>query len=75
MHRQDQRVEISNECFPNIGLRGRQRRLRMGAVAGVVTLAALAALLSQRAHPLVLAALALPAFYAAVLFFQAKEKT
>ena len=75
MHRQDQRVEISNECFPNIGLRGRRRRIRLGAVAAVVTLALLAALLSQRGHPLLSLALALPAFYAAVCFFQAKEKT
>ena len=75
MHRHDQAVEVTNACFPNIGRRGRVRRVFHGAIMTALTLAAFTVMFSRGADPLVFALLAPLAGIAAVLFFQAREKT
>ena len=75
MHRHDQAVEVTNACFPNIGRRGRVRRAVHGAIMSALLLAAFTVLLTRGVHPWVFATLAPLAALAAVLFFQAKEKT
>ena len=75
MHRHDQAVEVTNACFPNIGRRGRVRRAFHGSIMTVLLLAAFAVMFTRGAGPLVFALLAPLAGIAAVLFFQAREKT
>lgn len=75
MNRPDEQFSVSSECFPNIGARGRQRRLIKGAVATAAGLALFASLLSWRAGPPLFLLLIPFAAFAAVCFFQVKEQT
>ena len=75
MHRPDQQVVVTSECVPNIGARGRTRRL-VGGVGWSLITAAIFATFALRAAPTAMFLVVAPfAGIAAVNFFQVKEKT
>ena len=75
MRRPDQQVTISEECVPNIGARGRTRRLAGGVGWTVVTCVVFAVITSRQAPPLMFLVVAPFTAIAALNFFQVKEKT
>ena len=75
MKRPDEQFSVSSECFPNIGARGRRRRLLKGTVASLAGIALFALLIAQRSSPALLLLLIPFAAFAAVCFFQVKERT
>ena len=75
MVRPNTAIEIGEACVPNIGLRGRRRRLRDGIGWLSVTVALAAVLMSRDAGPW-WQLLLFPGWTLAALgWFQAKEKT
>lgn len=75
MARQNQAISVSEECVPNIGARGRTRRLVAGSVWTVAT-GALFAIFTSRHDPAAMYLVIAPfAAIAALNFFQVKEKT
>jgi hypothetical protein len=62
-------------CIPNIGPRGRQRRLIGGAAWLAVGAAAAIVLGSRGTSAAWLATLAIPFTIAALMYFQARERT
>ena len=75
MNRPDEQFSVSSECFPNIGARGRRRRLLKGFVASVLGIALFSGLIVRRVSPAWLLLLIPFAAFAAVCFFQVKEQT
>lgn len=63
------------ECVPNIGRRGRRRRLRWGIGVSVATILLVALLATSDATPLTYLAISPFTVLAAVYFLQVKEKT
>ena len=75
MNRPHTQVEIGESCVPNIGLKGRRRRIVMGlfwSAVGIAIFVLLAVRHSTTASFLLMAPVTA---YAAVHLFQAKEKT
>ena len=75
MNRHADAVEAAYECVPNIGPRGRRRRMAGAAVLLLVGIAATAAMAGSETGALTRLLLALPFFGAAFGWFQAREKT
>ena len=73
--RPDAEIEVTSDCFPNITQRGRSRRIRQGIFVTLATAALLAELARRDAGPMAFLLVAPVAGLAALLFFQAKEKT
>ena len=73
--RPQREMDVASECVPNIGLRGRRRRVLLGFVWVCITGAAFAALLARHASTPAFLAIAPLALLTAIYFFQAKEKT
>lgn len=68
-------VAVSEACVPNIGLRGRRRRIRNGILWLAVTGGLTALVLAGRLDRAFIAAVAVTALLAGLGFFQAREKT
>ena len=75
MNRPRVAAEISEECVPNIGLRGRRRRVTSGVFCLAITAAVFAGLAIRHAGVAAYFLLAPLTAYTALFFFQAKEKT
>jgi hypothetical protein len=63
------------ECVPNIGLRGRRRRMTLGIFWFSVTAAVFGSLAVSHARTLLFLLVAPLAALASIYFFQAREKT
>jgi hypothetical protein len=63
------------ECVPNIGLRGRRRRMSRGIFLYVVTAAVFGGLAMSQARTMTFLLIAPLAALASIFFFQAREKT
>ena len=70
-----QELSIASECVPNIGLRGRRRRIMKGLACLVLTAVVLIMLITRQAGTAAFLVLAPLTAVTAVYFFQAKEKT
>jgi hypothetical protein len=68
-------VRASEACFPNIGARGRERRLRGGLVWLVIGMAATVACIRWQPPAAAFVGLYAVFFLAALGYFQAREKT
>ena len=66
---------VSEECVPNIGLRGRRRRLALGIFGFAAAAAVFIALVARRAETWTFLLIAPLAGSASIFFFQAREKT
>ncbi len=66
---------MGEECVPNIGARGRRRRLGLGALWLVATALLIAELLRRNATTAAFLLVAPFAMVTAVYYFQVKEKT
>ena len=66
---------MSEECVPNIGVRGRRRRIRLGIVWIGITAALVAWLLARHAGMAWSLVTWPAAMMSALSFFQAREKT
>lgn len=75
MDRKDQQLSIGSACVPNIGRRGRTRRL-VGGVGWSLAAAAVWTVFTQRHAPTMMFLVVAPfVAIAALNFFQVKEKT
>ena len=68
-------TEVTSECVPNIGARGRRRRFLGGVLWSGITGAVLVLLAVRHAQPWTYLVVAPLTARAALGFFQAKEKT
>jgi len=75
MPRHNLEVTVTAECVPNIGARGRARRLAGGVIWTVATGAVFAVFASRQAPPLMFLVIAPFAAIASLYFYQVKEKT
>jgi hypothetical protein len=75
MARRNQEISIAAECVPNIGAKGRRRRLIGGIGWSLATGAVFAVFATRDAPPAMFLVLAPFVAIAALSFFQAKEKT
>ena len=75
MNRPRVAAAVSEECVPNIGLRGRRRRLTKGVILLAITVGAFAWLVTRHAPSWAFLFIAPLSGTAALFFFQAKEKT
>lgn len=71
----EQPIQGGEACIPNIGERGRQRRLRGGLIWLVAGMAGTVACIQFAAPPLAFAGLFIVYYLAAIGYFQAREKT
>jgi hypothetical protein len=75
MRRPDQPVSVTSACVPNIGTRGRTRRLLGGFGWSLATIAIFATFAFRDAPTAMFLVVAPFAGIAAVNFYQVKEKT
>ena len=75
MPRLRQEVVVTAECVPNIGARGRSRRLAGGAIWTVATGAVFAVFADRHAPPLMFLVIAPFAAIASLYFYEVREKT
>lgn len=75
MDRGREEISVGAACVPNIGARGRRRRLGLGLACSLLTLGVIWLLVTLRASTPAFLAVGPFTLLTALYFFQAKEKT